>query len=429
MTQSSAITNLGNQKPEHFLRDVACGIDHLVSNIRRLDAAARRAFNDGDEPTASLLGSFADEEAAKVLILIDAVRCPRSEARARARTLKRWRSHLWKGIYLRACDWRPVNLSEAASYIELEMQPFYLDGPHDVDWIFPNEITRERERQIYVDLVEDITEPGQAGQERFWTTPQDFTASTSRYRTSTCVEVTLALHAHGIAAAEGLEHVAAIWQPVDPESIDISDLFAKINETLSAVRLDSEAMAVEETNLPSPNSLAYWPFPLWSVAEPARVKRSEFLDALREDRDAELKRINELQRMKEPPPDISREKVLEMHAAFAKVAEERGKRIDAHLAGKSGPPIITADADLDVSRTYAWMELKGLWWDLTDGERVSLVALAWFTRDTIANWPRAVRLARKKSDIHSAEAEHYCLWLGRDWLKGLDRWEAPPGHV
>ena len=133
--------------------------------------------------------------------------------------------------------------------------------------------------------------------------------------------------------------------------------------------------------------------------------------------------------MREPPAEISREKVLEMDAAFAKLEEERGKRIDAHLAGKSGPPIINADVDLDVSRTDAWMELKGLWWGLTQGERVSLVALAWFTRDPIANWPRAVRLARENSDMHSTKAEHYGLWLGRDWLKGLDRWEAPPGHV
>ena len=278
MTQSSAITNLGNQKPEHFRRDVALGIDNLVSNIRRLDASAQRASDDGDEPTASLLGSFADEEAAKVLILIDAVRCPKSETKARASTVKRWSNHLWKGIYTRACDWRPVNLSEAASYIEQEMQPFYLDGPLGVDWIFRNEIISERERQIYVDLVEDVTETWKESQEPYWTEPQDFTSSLSGYRTSMCVEVALALHAHGIASERGLEHVAAIWQPIDPWSIDSSDLFANIKETLSAVRLDSEAVAVQEEDLPSPSPLANWPFPLWSIPEPQEAKSSEFLD-------------------------------------------------------------------------------------------------------------------------------------------------------
>ena len=114
---------------------------------------------------------FAEEEAAKVLILVDAVRCPHSEARARVRTLKRWRKHLWKGIYARACDWRPADFAELASYIDRELEPFYLDGPLSVDWIFPNEITSGRERRIYVDLVDDITEPGRQGREPYWVTP------------------------------------------------------------------------------------------------------------------------------------------------------------------------------------------------------------------------------------------------------------------
>lgn len=100
-TQSAAITNLGNQRADRFHRDVALGFDNLVSNIRRPDASAKRVSDEGDEATATLLGSLADEESAKVLILIDAVRCPSSKPKARARTLQRWSKHLWKGIYAR----------------------------------------------------------------------------------------------------------------------------------------------------------------------------------------------------------------------------------------------------------------------------------------------------------------------------------------
>ena len=106
MTQSIAVSDLGNRNPESFRRMVASGIDHLIANINRLDAAAQRASRDGDESIASLLGSFADEEAAKVLILIDAVRCPQSRPKSLASTLKRWSNHTWKGIYVRACEWR-----------------------------------------------------------------------------------------------------------------------------------------------------------------------------------------------------------------------------------------------------------------------------------------------------------------------------------
>ncbi len=369
MTQSSAISNLGNQRTEDLWRSVAHGIDHLVTNIQRLDGAAQRASNDGDESIAALLGSFANEEAAKVLILIEAVRCPQSEAKARARTLKRWSSHLWKGIYARACDWRPVDFSEFASYINRAIQPFYLDGPRDVDWIFRNEITSTRERHIYVDLVEDITESRQDGRERHWVTPEDITSAMGRYRTSTCVEVALSLHAHGISTESGLQHLAAIWHPVDPESMDSLELLAKINDTLSAVRLDPEVVVVQEEDQPSPSPLAYWPFPLWPISEPEDVKQSEFLGDLRAEREAELKRIRRVQGMKDPRPEISLEKVLEMDAAYTKVGEEWRRRIDNHFAGKSGPRIIPPELDLDVSETAVWLELKRLWWDLSEGER------------------------------------------------------------
>lgn len=428
MTQSSAISNLGNQKPEHLRRSVACGIDRLVSNIRRLDHAAQRASSDGDESIATLLGSFADEEAAKVLILIDVVRCPQSDAKARARTLKRWSNHLWKGIYARACDWRVASLSDLESYINQEMQPFYLDGPLGVDWILPNEITSERERQIYVDLVEDISESGQDNREAYWVTPEDFTSSMISYRTSACVELALSLHAHGISTESGLQHVAAIWQPIDPASMSSSQLLAKVNETLSDVWSDSGKRAAQDEGQPSTRPLAHWPFPLWPISAPEDVKPSELLETLRMQRDAELDRIHRVRGMKEPPPEISLEKVLEMDAAYAKVEEERQRRIDEHFAGKSGARIMTAER-FDVSATAAEQELRELWWGLGDGERISLVALAWFARDWIGDWPASLKKAQEQSDLHSTEAEHYFLGLGREWLQGFRRWEAPAEHV
>ena len=422
MTQSSAISSLGNQRQEQLLQDVADGIDHLVPNIQRLDGAARRASNDGDESIAALLGSFADEEAAKVLILIDAVRCPRSEQEARAHTLKRWSDHLWKLTYARACDWRPADFGELASYVSEDMQPFHLDGPLGVDWIFPNEIKSERERRIYVDLVQDITESAQDNRERYWVTPEDSIAHMTSYRTSACVEVALSLHAQGISSVTGLQRVAAIWQPVDPRSMNSSDLLAKVEETLSAVWLDTEVVAIQEEDLPSPSPLAHWPFPLWPISD---VKAGALLTRLRAKRDEELERIHRIQRMKDPPPDVSLEKVTEMDAAYAKVDDERQRLIDESFADKDGPRFMPARL-VDVSETAAWQELKELWRGLSDGERVSLVALAWFTRDRIANWPASLKKAQELPEIHTTDEEHYFLGLGREWLRGFRRWEAPP---
>ena len=426
MSQSPAITRLGNQKKELFLRDVASGIEHLAANIRRLDSSARRISEEGDEASAELLGSFADEEAAKVLILVDAVRCPATEAKARARTLKRWNKHLWKGIYVRSCDWRPTNFCELASYVDKDLQPFYLDGPMGVDWIFPNEILDHRERQIYVDLVEDITETRPALQNAYWAAPIDFSSASFGYRTSTCVEVALSLHDFGITTERGLNHVACIWQPIDPASMNYSELFARIQQTVHAVRSEQSGSTGNAEAISSLTQLFNWPYPLWPIEEPGN--KSNTRDSLREEREARLKEIRHIQGLKTPRPAISRQKVVEMHDAFVLVEEERKRRIDSHCAGKGDLRFIPVEV-LDVRDSPAWQKLQKLWTGLSNDERVSLVALSWFTRDTIANWPASFKQAKQRDDIHSAEHEAYCLWLGDKWLEGYRRWETPPSHA
>ena len=428
MPRSPAITNLGNRNPELFLQEVAHGIDRLIANSQRLDASAQRLSQAGDEASATLLGSFADEEAAKVLILMDAVRCPAAETEARTRTLKRWSDHLWKGIYVRSCDWSVSNFQELKSYIDAELRPFYLDGPMDVDWIFRNEIRDQRERQIYVDLVEDITETGGDRQNSWWAAPEDFSSAGFKYRTSRCVHVAASLHALGFSTERGLEHVAKIWQPIDPTSMDYSEMLTKIRETLLAVQSDERESSASSQGQSSPNALAEWPYPLWPIEEPESTSTSTYLDALRKAREAALNRIDHIQGLKNPPPAISREKVLEMHQASALVEKEIQRRIDSHSAGKSGMTFISVKLH-DVSNTPAWLRLRELWWGLSEEERVSLVALAWFTRDTIANWPDSLKQAQERGDIHSTQAERYYLGLSREWLAGYRRWETPSDQV
>ena len=223
---------------------------------------------------------------------------------------------------VRSCDWSASNFQELTSYIDAELQPFYLDGPRDVDWIFRNEIRDQRERQIYVDLVEDITETGLGMRRSYWVTPDDFSSPTVGYHTSTCVQVALSLHAFGISTERGLNHVAEIWQPIDPASTDHSELLARIRHTLFAVQSGQDESTASGQALPSPNHLLNWPYPLWPIEEPESTGPSAYLDSLRKAREAELKRIHHIQGLKSPRPKISRQKVLEMHQASALIEKE-----------------------------------------------------------------------------------------------------------
>ena len=426
MTEHRAITNLGNQKKELYLRSVAQGIEHLVANIGRLDSSAHTLSEAGDEASATLLGSFADEEAAKVLILIDAVRCPPAKARARARTLKRWRDHLWKGIYVRACEWRPADYRELTEYIDSELQPFYLDGPMGIDWIFPNEIRTQRERQIYVDLVEDITETAPNRQEPYWIAPGDFISHWSDYRTSTCVEIALSLHACGISTEHGLNHVARIWQPLDIVSMDYSELLGKIRETLLAVQSEQSESTASGGVVPSQNELIYWPHPLWPYDEREKPATDSNLDSLRAEREAALKHIRHIQGLKDPPPAISRQKVEELHRAFVLAEEERARVLADHRTVKGGPVVVLSGTLLEALDTPAWLKLRELWRGLSKEEKVSLIALSWFTRGPIGDWPASFKQAQEFYDAGRAKDENYCVGLGRKWLQGYQRWATPP---
>ena len=81
------------------------------------------------------------------------------------------------------------------------------------------------------------------------------------------------------------------------------------------------------------------------------------------------------------------------------------------------------------SNPVKWYELASyrrlldMYRALTEEERGALLALAWFTRDRVADWPRVY--ARAKQMVEPPD-DGYDLGLGHDWLAGLDRWEAGP---
>ena len=71
----------------------------------------------------------------------------------------------------------------------------------------------------------------------------------------------------------------------------------------------------------------------------------------------------------------------------------------------------------------SYVRMREMFVELSDPERTALLALAWFTGDVIADWPRVYADA---IDRCATLDQMYQLGLGRDWLAGLNRWEEPP---
>ena len=61
--------------------------------------------------------------------------------------------------------------------------------------------------------------------------------------------------------------------------------------------------------------------------------------------------------------------------------------------------------------------------ELEASERTALLALAWFTRDSVADWPRVYEYARESAGSLGAG---YQIGNGVDWLADLERWEEEP---
>lgn len=151
--RARAIKDLTQLGERDFCDSVATGLGLVIKNATRLSDGAAALHETGHHHAAHVLNTIAEEEAAKFLILVDAVRCPRTPADRLTEQLARFNDHMAKGLYARSCMMRPHTLQQLQEYIDHYRDEFYLDGAEGVEWIFRNEIQQAREGALYVDYV------------------------------------------------------------------------------------------------------------------------------------------------------------------------------------------------------------------------------------------------------------------------------------
>ena len=120
-----AILNLGQLSDIALYESLSEGMPLIVDNATSLDEIARRLHSEGEFRASEVFCGFAKEEAAKILILIDYVRCPRSFER-RAQVLKRFYGHVAKRIHAMACEFPNIwSFDELSKFVESECSPYY----------------------------------------------------------------------------------------------------------------------------------------------------------------------------------------------------------------------------------------------------------------------------------------------------------------
>lgn len=255
------------QEPEACrFRVLAEGTKLLAENVATLEADATTLSTSRRDCGAAMLRCFAEEEAAKVLILLDIARAGWKDQIAVSASLSSFYTHLARGLYVRAYDGTPADLAEVRGHVDHFRQQFYLDGPMDVDWIFSNEVLASREERLYVDYIED--EHGN----RHWTGPADRTAMLDApfslpAQASRVVRLVAAMRRIGLLTEQGFAATRTVWDGVAvDDAMHWSDLRPRnvtVVEQLAV--LLGRAYATEEDLKALHYVVEHWIFPLTSL--------------------------------------------------------------------------------------------------------------------------------------------------------------------
>lgn len=203
LKQASRLTQINDADRLNFFAE---GLPHLLASAQGFSKASE-SLREGSRE-ADVLTSLAMEEAAKILVILDIVRCPpKRRAQQIGRLLKPFYSHLARLIYAEAAGWNAVDLFELRRYVDIERRAHYVDGPIS-EYIFPNSILHKRESRMYVDI--ETYEDGKP----FWSFPTDteFHFSASQIPS---LQVAEALGAVGVFSESGLNIVSDVWATKD----------------------------------------------------------------------------------------------------------------------------------------------------------------------------------------------------------------------
>lgn len=268
-----AIKNLIQLNPKDFIKEISIGLEKIYESCEALYGSFLTLEKNQEYRGARIIDSVAKEEAAKFLILIDAIRCPKKQQKLLCQQLEKFNNHLPKGIYAKMCSWRPDKYSTLCRYIEMELREFYLDGPQGVEWIFRNSIISDREEFMYVDYVQ-YEENNHA-----WLTPKrfdEFEFGVSRHNSA--LEMIRAFYLSGVSSIASLTLFSEYWQNFEFSSETQYQEFRNAN-IQSLKLLDEKGLLKEASNSCYSLLINEMPFPVYK--EPMKKKEVP-IDELKE---------------------------------------------------------------------------------------------------------------------------------------------------
>jgi hypothetical protein len=193
---------IGQMPAKQRLDFIAEGLPIIHESAKSLIAASRALTDFPRE--AEILEGHAIEECAKLLILVDLVRCPPKRAPARIGAMVKWfYSHLARLIYAEAQMWKPVSFEQLQEYVDHHRPTHYLEGDYS-EYIMPNMTLFRRESSLDADVI------GNEDAAPAWSSPEVLHSGISVFEPMAW-RVVDALDAFGLFSREGVEILSRVW--------------------------------------------------------------------------------------------------------------------------------------------------------------------------------------------------------------------------
>jgi hypothetical protein len=259
MKRGRALSNLPQPKQ---LEVIAEGLPILMKSADSLMTAAK-AIGEHNRP-ALILEGHAKEEIAKILILMDIVRCPPKVRPSRIGPMIGWfYNHLARLIYFDAQTWKPIKITQLQQYVDSDRKSHFLEGSLG-EYILPNWTAWSRESMLYADIITD--EDGGLN----WNDPEIGARSIALTRLppdffddfeQPAWIICKALHDIGAFTRPGLDIVSAVWSQTEfvnaQNRSDADNLTREMLLALYNAGLISEAANNERVNL--------WQLPMYHI--------------------------------------------------------------------------------------------------------------------------------------------------------------------
>lgn len=200
--QAAQIANMTGTARLAFIAE---GLPIIFESAKSLMAASRAL--EAFPRERSILEGHAAEECAKILILVDLVRCPPKRSAALTGTMMRWfYSDLARIIYADAQSWKPISFDQLQEYVDNERPTHYLEGGMS-EYIMPNSALYQREGALYADVM------GNEDADPEWSAPLGSTRMFGWFEPHAWRLVD-AMDALGFFTPDGVKILSDIWKGV-----------------------------------------------------------------------------------------------------------------------------------------------------------------------------------------------------------------------